>query len=123
MQSIINRVIVAFLLVTLTGVAAFGKTKKANVTFSSDTKVNGTLVKKGTYNVVFDDQTGELSIVKNDKVIAKTQTRVEKRDRKARTTEAATRMEGSETELVSITFGGSDQNLVVNQAGMQAGGN
>jgi hypothetical protein len=32
-------------------------------------------------------------------------------------------MEGNETELVSITFSGSDQNLVVTKAGMQAGGN
>ena len=123
MKSIVNRVIVAFLLVTLAGVAAFGKTKKATVPFSSDFKVNGTLIKKGTYDVVFNEQTGELSIVKNEKVIVKTAARVEKRDRKARGTEAATRMEGNETELVSITFSGSDQNLVVSQAGMQSGGN
>lgn len=121
MKFIVNRVIVAFLLVTLTGVSAFGKTK--TVSFSSDTKVNGTLIKKGTYDVVFNDQTGELSIVKNEKVIAKTATRVEKRDRKARGTEATTRMENNEIELVSITFAGSDQSLVVSKAGMQAGGN
>lgn len=123
MKFIINRLIVAFLLVTLAGAAAFGKSKKVAVSFSADFKVNGTLIKKGTYDVVFDDQTGELSIVKDEKVIAKTATRLEKRDRKARSTEAVIKMEGNETELVSIIFGGSDQNLVVSQAGMQAGGN
>jgi hypothetical protein len=123
MKSIVNRVIVAFLLASLAGTAAFAKSKKAGVFFLTDTKVNGTVVQKGRYDVVFDDQTGELSIVKNNKVIARTATRVEKRARKAQGTEAATRMDGSETELVSVTFDGSNENLVVKQAAMQAGGN
>ena len=91
------------------------------MSFLMDTKVNGTLVKSGTYDVVFDEETGELSIVKGSKVIATTATRLEQRERKARSTETNTSVEGNETKLISITFGGSDQRVVVNQGGMQMG--
>jgi len=123
MKSIVNRVMVALLLVTLANAAAFAKSKRATVSFLMDTKVNGTLVKSGTYDVVFDEETGELSIVKGSKVIATAATRLEQRERKARSTETNTSVEGSETKLISITFGGSDQRVVVNQGGMQMGAN
>lgn len=119
----LNRVAIALLLVTLAGTAAFGKTKRDRVIFDTAVKVNGMIVKAGSYDAVYDDVTNELSIVKNGKVVAKTTARLEQRDRKARDTEVRRRMEGSESELVSVTFGGSDKNVVVGQAGMQAGGN
>jgi len=114
---------VACLLVSLAGATAFGNTRKSNIAFSADTKVNGTLVKKGKYEAVFDDQSGELSIFKGAKLIAKTSARLEKRDQKARGTEVQTILEGMDQKLVSITFSGSQENLVVGQVGMQAGGN
>jgi len=114
---------VACLLVNLAGATVLGNTRKSNITFSADTKVNGTLVKKGTYDAVFNDQSGELSIFKGTKLIAKTAARIEKRDKKARSTEVLTALEGMDQKLVSITFSGSYEDLVVNQAGMQAGGN
>jgi hypothetical protein len=123
MKSIVNRVMVVCLLVTLAGTAAFAKSQKANITLTSDTTVNGALVKKGMYAVVFDDQTGELSIFKGEKLIVKTATRLEKRDRKARGNEVQTILDGMDQKLVSVTFGGSDEDVVVAQAGMQAGGN
>ena len=85
--------------------------------------MNGTLVKKGKYEVVFDDQSGELSIFKGTKLIAKTSAKLEKRDQKARGTQVSTILEGMDQKLVSITFNGSNENMVVGQAGMQAGGN
>lgn len=123
MKFIVNRVIVAFLLVTLASAAAFGKSKRATVSFDVDTKVNGTLLKSGTYEVVFDEQTGELSILKGSKVVAKTATRLVMRDGKGRTKEIHTVMEGDETAFVGIAFSGSEQKVLVSQAGMQAGGN
>ena len=122
MKSIVNRVMVGCLLVTMASTAALGKTRKANITLSSDINVNGTLVKKGMYGVVFDDKTGELSIVKGEKLVVKTATRVEKRDRKAQGNEVQTILQGMDQKLVSFTFGGSNEDVVV-QAGMQAGGN
>jgi hypothetical protein len=123
MKLIINGLLLACLLVTLAGATAFGNTRKSDITFSKDTKVNNTLVKKGAYEVVFDDRVGELSILKGGKLIAKTTAKLEKRDQKARSTAVQTILEGMAQKLVSITFGGSYENVVVSQAGMQAGGN
>jgi len=123
MRLLINGLMVACLLVTLAGATAFGNTRNSNIGFSADTKVNGTLVKKGKYEVVFDDQSGELSIFKGAKLIARTSAKLEKRDQKARGAEVQTILEGMDQKLVSITFNGSQENLVVGQAGMQAGGN
>lgn len=123
MKTWVNRMVVSLLLVTCASVAAFAKSKRATVHFSTDIKVNGTLVKSGTYDVVFDEQTGALSIEKGHKIVATTATRLEQRDRKARATEVNSLREGNDSELLSITFGGSDQRVVVNQMGMQAGGN
>jgi hypothetical protein len=123
MKSVVNRIIVAVLLVTMTGVAVFARSKRATVAFAVDTKVNGTLVKSGTYEVVFDEETGELSIVKGRKVVAKAAARLAMRDGKGRTTEVHTVKDGDETAFVGIAFNGSDQKVVVSQSVMQAGGN
>jgi len=114
---------VALLLVTLASAASFAKGKRVQVSFLTDTKVNGTLVKHGTYDVVFDEETGKLSIVKGSKIVATTTTRLEQRESKARSTETNTIVEGDETRLVSITFGGSDRRVIVNPGGMQMGAN
>jgi hypothetical protein len=122
MKLLINGVMVACLLVMLTGAMAFGNTRKSTFALAENTRVNGTLVKKGNYEAVYDEQSGELSIFKGAKLIAKTSARLEKRDQKARGTEVQTILEGMDQKLVSITFSGSQENLVVGQAGMQAGG-
>jgi len=122
-MSAINRMAIALLLVTLAGTAAFGKTKKKTVIFVDPTTVNGTVLKAGNYDAAFDDVTNELSIIKNGKVVAKTAAHVETRDRKATDTQVRSRMIDNENALLGITFGGSTQEVVVVQAGMQAGGN
>ena len=67
MKSIVNRMVAVLMVGALTGVVAFAKVHKQKVTFENDMKVNGTLVKKGTYELKFDDETGQLSISKNGK--------------------------------------------------------
>lgn len=123
MKSLIKGLLVASLLVTLAGATTFGNTRRSTIAFTDDTKVNDTVVKKGKYKVEFDEQSNELSIFKSGKLIAKTTARLEKRERKARATEVATILEGMDQKLVSITFGGDVENVVVGQVGMQAGGN
>lgn len=123
MKSVVNRIIVALLLVTMISVAAFAKSKKTTLTFAVDTKVNETLVKSGTYEVVFNEETGELSIVKGRKIVAKTTTQLRMRDGKGRSTEIYTVKDGDQTALVGLAFSGSDQQVVLNQTRMQAGGN
>jgi hypothetical protein len=120
---LINGLMIGCLLVTLVGAAAFGNTRKSDIALSADTKVNGMVVKKGNYQVVFDDQSGELSIFKGAKLVAKTSAKLEKRDQKARGTEVQTILDGMDQKLVSVSFRGSYDNVVVAQAGMQAGAN
>ena len=67
MKSMVSRMVAVVMVGALTSVVAFAKVQKQKVTFDSDIKVNGTLVKKGTYDVKFDDESGQLSIAKNGK--------------------------------------------------------
>ena len=69
MKSVMSKVLAVLMVGALTGVVALAKTHKAKATFDSDIKVNGTLVKKGSYDVKFDDETNQLSIIKNGKNI------------------------------------------------------
>jgi len=113
MNSRVNRLLVMLLIIVMTGVVALAKGKKETVTFAQDMKVNGTVVKKGTYAVTFDEQTSELSILKNNKVIAKAPARVEQRENKARNFELRSTGSGENTELTGVAFGGSKQNIVL----------
>ncbi len=117
MKSIVNRVLVVMLVGALTSVIAFAKTQKHRVTFDNDMKVNGTLVKKGTYDIKFDDETGQLSIVKNGKTVAQAMTRVEARVKKANDFQLRSTVNGDETQLVGVTFGGSDKDVLITNSG------
>ena len=78
MKRIANRVVALLVVGALTAVFALAKTTEKKVTFIQSLDVNGTLVKKGTYKVTFNDETGELTIRKGDKVVATAQARLEK---------------------------------------------
>lgn len=120
MKSFVNRITIALVIVALASVAAFAKTRRDTVTFPTDIKVNGTLVKQGTYDLKFNDETNELLILKRGKVIAKANTRTEK-GTKARGTQFSSIGSGDERQLVNITFSGTDQKVVV--SGSEAASN
>ena len=113
MKSFVRRLGVAFAVCALTGIMAFAEVKSDKVTFSQDVTVNGTVVKKGTYKIMFDDQTGELSIITKDKnTVAKTKARAEKREGKAYRTEVNSSQKDNVQHLRSITFGGETVDAV-----------
>ena len=114
----LNRIAMALLITSLASVTVFPKIKKATVDFPTNIKVNGTAVRKGTYDLKFDDKTGELMIVKDNKVLARATAGVEKRDRKARRFELRLAGLGDDTQLTGITFNGADHNLII--SGSQA---
>jgi len=101
----------------LTGVVAFAKVHKQKVTFENDMKVNGTLVKKGTYDVKFDDESGQLSIEKKGKIVAQAMAKLESREKKANDFQLRSTVNGGETNLTGITFGGWDKNIVITSGG------
>ncbi len=124
MKSIVNRIVVVVMVGALASVAAFGKThKQRNVAFDSDIKVNGTLVKKGTYDLAFDDESGQLTISKSGKVIAQTMTKLEARSKTAKGFQLRTLGSGDETQLVGATFGGWDKDVVITNGGAATTGN
>jgi uncharacterized protein YggE len=113
MKSMASKIMAVLMVGALTSVAAFAKVQKQKVTFETDIKVNGTLVKKGTYDMKFDDATGQLSITKNGKTVAQAMTRLESRDKKANDFQLRSTVSGGETQLTGITFGGSDKDVVI----------
>ena len=117
MKSIVNRIVVVIMVGAHASVAGFAKTHKHRVTFDNDIKVNGTLVKKGSYDVKFDDASGQLSIIKNGKTVAQTMAKLEARAKKANGFQLRSVGTGDETELTGLTFGGSDKDVVITNGG------
>ncbi|HEX3281276.1 MAG TPA: hypothetical protein VHR36_08590 [Pyrinomonadaceae bacterium] len=114
MKSLLKKIGVALVITSLSAFSAFAKIRKESITLSSNTTVNGTLVKSGTYQLKFDEEKGELSIVKDGKVIAQSSTTSEKRDGKASRFELRLVGSGEGKQLVGIAFAGADQNIVLN---------
>jgi hypothetical protein len=123
MKSMVNRMVAVLMVGALTGVVAFAKVHKQRVTFENDIKVNGTLVKKGNYEVKFDDETGQLTIAKNGKTVVQAMAKVEAREKKANDFQLRSTVNGDETQLTGVTFGGSDKDIVITNSGASTTGN
>ena len=122
MKSIMSRMLVVLMVGALTSVAALAKVHKHKVTFEEDIKVNGTVVKKGTYEVKFDDETNQLSIVKNGKVVAQAMARLESRQKKANDFQLRSTNKDNEQQLTGVTFGGSDKDVVITEGAASSTG-
>lgn len=122
MKSIMNRMLVVLMVTALTSVVALAKVHKHKVTFDEDIKVNGTVVKRGTYEVKFDDETGQLSIAKNGKVVAQAMAKLEPRSKKANDFQLRSTTSGDEQQLTGVTFGGSDKDVVITTSGASTTG-
>jgi len=114
MKTLISRLVIAAVIASFAGVAAFAKTKTETFTLENNVKFNGTVINKGVYKVKFDDQTGEITIAdRGGKVVARATATLEKRDKKARQFMLRTIAAGEDTELVGVTFGGSESDVMV----------
>ena len=117
MKRIVNRIVMLFVIGGLTGVLALGKTTEKQVTFIQSLDVNGTLVKKGTYKVTFNDETGELTIRKGDKVVVTAQARLEKTNSPYNFyTHAPSEDRAQAPNLVSVSFKNGDLVRIVGGA-------
>ena len=117
-MKLINRIAMVLLVTSLASVSVFAKTKKATVSFPTTIKVNGTAVSKGVYDLKFDDKTGELTVIKDNKVIARATASAEKREKKAQDFILRSAGTGEDIQLTGVTFSGADHNLVI--SGSQA---
>jgi hypothetical protein len=113
MNKTASRIVIGLTLLAMTAAIAFADRKSDTVTFEKDTVVNGTMVKSGTYKVLFDYKTNELSVIKYTKPIATAPCRVEQGDRKAGRTTLLTTDKDNTTVMTAITFGGDKRTIVV----------
>ena len=127
MKVFLKSTFAALMICALASIAVFAaakdKVKTETVTFTSDVMVNGTLVKAGEYQVRFNEQTGELAILKGGKVKAKTTAQLQARSEKAKSTAVRTLDKGGVAELIGVSFGGSKQDLVVGASSGAVTGN
>jgi len=114
MKSLLKQIGITLIITSLTAVSAFAKVRKESITLASNTNVNGTLLKSGTYDLKFDEEKGELSILKNGKVVAQATATSAKRDSKARHFELQLSGSGEEKNLIGIAFAGAEQNMLLN---------
>lgn len=111
----VNRLVVMVLVGVVAAGVALAKEIKREVTFLEPVVVNGTLVKKGTYDAVFDDQTNELAIVKGKKVVARAPAQLEKRVQRDHAVYVTRQDEGDSTRsnLLSVTLKDGNQATIV----------
>lgn len=117
MRRIVNRLMMAFALCALMSAFGYAKVKSEDVTLPQDLLINGTLVKKGNYKLKFDEQTGELLLLKGKSIVARINARLEKREREAARTEFGMITQGDAKALRSITFRGERETIVMHETG------
>jgi hypothetical protein len=71
MRQYLLRIALTLALCALLASAALAGGRSKTVTFDQDMTVGGTLLKRGTYKVTFDDRTNELTFKRGGKVVAK----------------------------------------------------
>jgi lipopolysaccharide assembly outer membrane protein LptD (OstA) len=108
--------ILGLTLTALLGVSALAGEMTKTLTLSRDVSVNGTVVKKGTYKVKINKETGEMTILNGKEVIVKTTVTVATDERKANGDEIALTQNGDTNVLKSIKFDGSRDRFSVTGA-------
>jgi hypothetical protein len=100
---------IAFALVALCTLlnasALAGGKGKQRVTFSTDVLVGDTLVKKGSYEVTFDEQTSVLTIKRGSEVVAKASARLEEAKAKSSFVYRTWKNEKADEVLSRVKFG------------------
>ena len=117
MKNTLSRMVVLVVVAAITSAAALAQTIRKEVTFIKAVTVNGSLVKPGTYEVRFDDETDQLRIVKGGKVIASAEAQLEKADEPGYgryVTRSATNDPGKPPVLVSISLKSGTRANIVN---------
>jgi basic membrane lipoprotein Med (substrate-binding protein (PBP1-ABC) superfamily) len=127
MKAFMKSTLAALMICALASIAVFAaakdKVKTETVTFTEDVMVNGTLVKAGDYQIRFNEQSGELAVLKDGKVKAKTTAQLQSRSNKARSTAVRTLAKDGVAELIGVSFGGSNQDVVVGASSGAVTGN
>lgn len=121
MKKIISSIMVAVVLCALSTVAVFGKEKSRVITFGQDFVVGEASVKAGTYKVIYNDQTNELTFAdkKTKEVVAKTKATTQSCD-KTNAIDMKFSNSSGKNVLMSITFAGDNVAIVLGGSGSGA---
>jgi len=125
MTRVLIRTIVLGLVLGSVSAVGMAKEIKKHVTFADPVMVNSTTIKAGTYDVTFDDQTGQLTVFKGKKVLATAEAKLEKMDTETR--QVYSIWTGSSAGdavkvLTSVTLKDGYQAKLVNTGQTSAGG-
>lgn len=120
MKKLVSRIALLTLVCTLTITGVFAKEKSKTVSFKNDTSVNGTLIKKGTYKVIFNDETNEVSIWKEKELLVKTSAKVLPRDVETKQTFLSTKEQDNVRVLNGIAFEGEKNIIVIDESANKA---
>jgi hypothetical protein len=113
MRKMIARTVITLAISTLTVATALAGDQRSKIKLDEDTRVGGATVEAGSYDVRFDEESGEISFVKGGKVVAKAKARAEQAASKHRSTTFVVAEENGGRVLRSVGFGGSKQTAVV----------
>lgn len=117
MKKTASRLLIAFMLLTVTGAVAFAKEKSRVITFGLDFVVADTSVKAGTYKITYNDETNELTFAdrKTKEVVAKVKASTASLDSKSNIVDLKWSNKEGKNVLVSITFAGEKAAFVIGQ--------
>lgn len=90
---------------------------RATMSFEQDVLVNDTELKKGTYDIKFDADAGEVTILKGNHVVVTAKATIEMRDKKAESDEAYTVTTDKGVVLTKLAFAGDTRNIVISEGG------
>jgi hypothetical protein len=118
MNKIISRVLIAVVLLTLTGVVVSAKEKSRVITFGQDFVVGESSLQAGTYKVIYNDQTNELAFAdkKTKEVVAKVKATTQSCE-KSDMLDLKWSNGSGKNVLLSITFAGDNLAIVVGGSG------
>lgn len=113
MRRNVTIITMALLVCAIAGAVVLAKNKVHTITFDQDTQVNGTVVKKGEYQARFNEETNELTILRDNRAIATTTVKEESLNQKAPGTSYDLKTTDNGAILTKITFGGDRYSLMI----------
>ena len=114
MKKAFNLVMVLVASVVFFNGLAYAEGKSKTVDISKDVIVNGTEVKKGKYEVTFDEEKQEISIWKGNKLVAKSNARKGLLKNKAVVDQLMTTKQNQNNMLKGIILAGEQETILIN---------
>jgi hypothetical protein len=122
MKKFFAHTVTAFVICALAGVVALADNKSSRISVTEDFQLDGTSVEKGSYDVSYNEESGELSLKRGGKVVAKAKAHAAATTTKSKHTTFTIGEENGSRVLRSVTFAGDRQAIVVGTGGASNAG-